>query len=156
MYCKDCGKQIADGSTFCTYCGAAQVPQQNPNEQKAHPRILNTNGIRERSIVTCILLTVLTCGFYGIYWFIRINDEMNQVSCMDGISGGLAFVLNLVTCGIYGLFWAYQMGEKRDYVANERADSRFIYLALMFFGLGIVAYALMQDTINKTLADTGI
>ena len=41
MYCKRCGKQIEDGSTFCPFCGsplngdsvqAADVQQVNPND----------------------------------------------------------------------------------------------------------------------------
>ena len=152
MYCKNSGKQIPDYSAFCTYCGASLASEQNFDTQKPYTRTLNTGGIVERSIVTSILLTVLTCGIYSIYWFIRITDEMNQVSGEGGTSGVIAFLLNLVTCGIYGFYWAYKIGEKRDYVANEKGDSKIIYIALVFFGLGIIVYALVQDTLNKAIA----
>ena len=33
MYCKHCGKQIADDSTFCQYCGGkVDTPAQEPKE----------------------------------------------------------------------------------------------------------------------------
>ena len=36
MYCINCGKQIPDGSKFCTNCGASQVNNQTPagNQQQ--------------------------------------------------------------------------------------------------------------------------
>ena len=88
----------------------------------------------ERSLPVSILLTIITCGIYGIYWFIVLTDEVNQHSGEDDTSGGIAFLLTLVTCGIYGIYWAYRMG-----------------MILELFGLGIIVYALAQNEINNTL-----
>ena len=33
MYCFNCGKEIPDGSAFCTYCGTKQNPDQKPESQ---------------------------------------------------------------------------------------------------------------------------
>ena len=30
---------------------------------------------KERSIVLCIIFTIITCGIYGIYWMIVLNDD---------------------------------------------------------------------------------
>ncbi len=111
--------------------------------------------VEKRSIAVAIILTVITCGIYGIYWFICLTNEANILANRkEETSGGVAFVLNLITCGIYGLYWAYKMGEKIDAAKAERGISNsssmgIVYLILCFFGLGIVAYALMQDEINK-------
>lgn len=109
---------------------------------------------QKRNIVTAILLSIVTCGIYGIYWFIALTDEINAVSNhTEDTSGGLAFVFTLITCGIYGWIWYYKMGEKLDEASVNRglpSQSRgLLYLLLGFFGLGIVSYALMQDTLNK-------
>ncbi len=37
MYCNKCGKQIPDGSVFCTYCGANQPTLQQPVYQQPAP-----------------------------------------------------------------------------------------------------------------------
>ena len=37
MFCQNCGKQIPDGSTFCTECGAAQVTAAQPMQFSAPP-----------------------------------------------------------------------------------------------------------------------
>ena len=31
--------------------------------------------IKERNIVLCILLSIITCGIYGIYWFFTLTDD---------------------------------------------------------------------------------
>lgn len=109
--------------------------------------------IKERNIAVCIILSIVTCGIYGIYWFICLNNDANTASNTFATSGGVAFLLTLVTCGIYGLYWAYKQGEKIDAAKQSRgmesSNSGIVYLLLCIFGLGIIAYALMQNELNK-------
>ena len=67
----------------------------------------------------------------------------------------MAFLFDLITCGIYGFYWAYKQGERLDYSKNLRGipsgNSNILYLILQIIGLGIVAQALMQDSVNKIL-----
>lgn len=110
--------------------------------------------IQRREIVTAIILSILTCGIYGIIWFIKLNDEINIVSNhTEDTSGGMAFLFTVLTCGIYAYIWFFKMGEKLDEASVNRglpAQSRSVlYLILGLFGFGIVSYALMQDTLNK-------
>lgn len=112
--------------------------------------------IMKRNIVVAILLSIVTCGIYGIIWMIKLNDELNALANKQGAtSGGMVFLLTLVTCGIYGWFWYYKMGENVDTIKANKGEassnSPIIYLVLGLFGLGIVNYCLMQDTINKTV-----
>ena len=65
----------------------------------------------------------------------------------------MAVLLTIVTCGIYGLYWAYKQGEKIDAAKANRGvasgNSGILYLILSIFGLGIVAWALMQNELNQ-------
>ena len=71
--------------------------------------------IQQRNIAVCIILSIVTCGIYGIYWFIVLSNDTNTVSnAENATSGGVAFVLSLITCNIYGLYWAYKQGERRS------------------------------------------
>lgn len=111
----------------------------------------------QRSIVVCILLTIVTCGIYGIYWMIKLNDELNDAAGKtEATRGGMVFLFTLITCGIYGFFWYYKMGETVDVIKANKgitsSNTGIIYLVLSLFGLGIVNYCLMQDTINKNVA----
>ena len=109
--------------------------------------------VQKKNIALCIILSIVTCGIYGIYWFITLTTDANVLAEENGTTGGMAFLLTLVTCGIYGYYWAYKMGERLDVAASKRgtvAQSRSVlYLILQIFGLGIIGYALMQDSINK-------
>lgn len=112
--------------------------------------------IEKRSIPLCIVLSIVTCGIYAIYWFVKLTDDTNQITNdPNATSGGIAFLLTLVTCGIYGIYWAYKQGEKLDNLKAQRglptSSQAILYLILELFGLGIIAYALMQDEINKYL-----
>lgn len=110
--------------------------------------------INNRNIALCIVLSIVTCGIYGIYWFVVMtNDVKTAAEDTELASGGLAFVLTLITCGIYGIYWAYKMGElikraqeKRNLPVNDNA---IVYLILQIFGLGIIVYALVQNDLNK-------
>lgn len=150
MFCKHCGKEVPDNAAFCTECGK---PLADTAHQPAAP-IVNASGlgIAPRSIVMAILLTIVTCGIYGLYWFVVLTNEMNKLSGREqDTSGGMALLLSLVTCGIYTFYWAYKIGEKRDTVAGENASSGVIYLIISLFGFGIIVYALAQDAINKAV-----
>lgn len=114
-------------------------------------------GIQPRNIAVCIVLSIVTCGIYGLYWFIKLTDEANALAEVQApTSGGTALLLTIITCGIYGWFWCYKQGEKLDAAKTAKGEpssnSGVLYLVLQFVGLGIVAYALMQNEINKLVA----
>lgn len=109
--------------------------------------------IKQKSIPMCIILSIVTCGIYGIIWFISLTDDANTACGKPGTSGGMALLLTLVTFGIYALYWNYKQGEKLDEAKQAKGlpagNSGILYLLLSIFGLGIIAYALMQDSLNK-------
>lgn len=111
--------------------------------------------ITKRNIAVAVILSIITCGIYGIYWFIVLTDESKQASNdVTGATGGVAFLLTLVTCGIYGFYWAYKQGERIDNARMMRGipaggSSNILFLILQIFGLGIVNYIIMQDALNK-------
>ena len=113
--------------------------------------------LERKNIVTCIILSIVTCGFYGIYWLYCIISDINTISGdPDSMSPIVVILLSFVTCGIYLLFWVYKAGALLDQKAVESgraSESRaMIYLILTLFFLGIVTCVLMQDSIN-TIAD---
>jgi len=109
-------------------------------------------NIIQRNIALCIVFSLITCGIYAIYWMIVLNDDINSLSGhIEDPSGGMVFLFTLLTCGIYGIFWAYKMGNKVDEIRGfQNGNTGILYIILSFIGLGLVSYALMQDTINQT------
>lgn len=109
----------------------------------------------KRNIAVCIILSIVTCGIYGIYWFIVMTNDANTASeHTNDTSGGVAFLLTLVTCGIYGLYWSYKMGEKLTEAKTKRgmpvgSNLSIAYLLLSLFGFSIITYALAQNELNQ-------
>ncbi len=110
--------------------------------------------VQKKDIVTSVILTFLTCGIYGIIWFVNLTDDVNLLSEEKGeSSGAMCFLLSILTCGIYFIYWSYRMGQKLK-IASENyglviADNSVVYLVLCILKLDIVNYVLMQDNINR-------
>ena len=108
--------------------------------------------MKKRNIALCIIFTLITCGIYGLYWFVCLTDDTNQVSGEQKTTGVMALIFTLITCGIYGFYWAYCCGEKIDKAKADRgtpsSNGGVLYLILFIFG-GVIAYALIQNELNK-------
>ena len=107
--------------------------------------------MKNRSIPLCIILSIVTCGIYLLYWLVVLTDDLNYASGRDNDTiGALAVVLSIVTCGIYGIYWAYKMGEKVDIIRGTPGqNTNLIYLLLELFGFNIIVCALCQSELNK-------
>ncbi len=111
-------------------------------------------NIRRREIAVAIILTIVTCGIYGLVWFFNLVSDLNTaVPEVNDKEAGTVLLLTIVTCGIYGWIWIYNAGNKVDRIRQMNGEapsnSGLIYLLLCLFGLGIVAYALIQSELNK-------
>lgn len=148
-FCSKCGTEMEDNAAFCPNCGDKdeKTVNVNVNVNKTAPMIA------KRDIVVAIILSIVTCGIYSIYWFITMTDESNRVSGDNTTSGGMAFLFTILTCGIYGIYWNYKMGKKM-YEAGKNynkdiSDNSVLYLVLSLVGFGIVNYCLIQADLNK-------
>lgn len=172
-FCTNCGASLQGGPQPNANGAQNNTWNNNPNQNNAgyNPNQNNmgynqnntgynqngggyypTPGITPRSIPVCVILSIVTCGIYGIYWMIKLNDEINMLANEPGAtSGGIVFLLSIVTCGIYGLYWQYKMGERCDRIKGTAGSSGILYLILAIVGFSIVGYCLMQDTINKAV-----
>ena len=103
--------------------------------------------MKKRNIALSMIFTLITCGIYGLYWFVCLTDETNQAAGEQKTTGVMALIFTLITCGIYGLYWAYCCGEKIDKAKANRgtpaSNGGVLYLILYIFG-GVIAYALIQ------------
>ncbi len=137
-FCVKCGKEMDDSARMCPNCGAP----------------VSNNRIQRREVVTAIILSLVTCGIYGIYWFICLTNDANTVNEEpNATNGGMAFLYTLITCGIYSFYWNYKMGKKLYEAGKKRnidiADNSILYIILAVFGLSIVNYCILQSDLNK-------
>ena len=126
---------------------------RKPASIAAHLSMEKIMEYREKNVALCIVFTIITCGIYGLYWLVTLNDEMMDVTREEGTSGLLVLVLTIVTCGIYGLYWCYQMGKRVDWMnstyGRHTDNSGLLYLVVSLLGFSIVVYAVMQYELNQ-------
>jgi hypothetical protein len=116
--------------------------------------------ISKRDLVLNIILTIVTCGLWGIVWEVQIADDIKLLTGEEGLVSGIVLVLlSLVTCGIYFIFWVYNAGNKLELVKAgyglPTESKGLVYVVLSIFGFSIVALALMQNDLN-TVADINL
>ncbi|WP_440895421.1 DUF4234 domain-containing protein [Amphibacillus sp. Q70] len=108
--------------------------------------------VKHRSVGIVIILSLITCGIYNIYWMFAITEEIGYLSGDRSFSGGKVLLLTIITCGIYTFFWYYIVGSKLMMAQQKHdkmvKDNSLIYLILAIFGLGIVSNAIIQNDVN--------
>lgn len=148
-YCKNCGAGLSDEAMFCTNCGE-RTESGASIVGSEETSVVVDSSIKERNIALAIILTIITCGIYGIYWMVKLNDEGLKLAREDGPSGVVVILLTIITCGIYGYFWAYKMGVCTDKMrGNEYGYNGILFIIISAIGLGIVNYVLIQNAINQ-------
>lgn len=109
--------------------------------------------VSKKSIPLCVVLTIITCGLYGLYWFYSLSEDAALLGNDNSFSGGMSILLCIVTCGIYGIYWCYKVGKLLFNAFDSRgmraSDNSVLYLVLGLFGLGIVNFCIMQNDINQ-------
>ncbi|MFV0250410.1 MAG: DUF4234 domain-containing protein [Bacilli bacterium] len=108
--------------------------------------------IKKRDIALNLILTIITCGIYGLVWFITITDDTNIASSENEPSGIISFILSILTCGIYGMYWYYRIGKQLYRAKINKGlgttDNSLIYLILGIFSFGVISNCLIQSELN--------
>lgn len=107
---------------------------------------------KERNIAVAIILTIITCGIYGLFWMASLSNETSEYLGQEP-SGGTEVLFAIITCGIYGIYWNYKMGKKlydvQARTSSTPSDDSTLYLLLSIFGFSIVSLAIMQSKLNN-------
>lgn len=103
-------------------------------------------GIKKRNILVAILLSIVTCGIYGIFWYYNMYKDAAKVTGEEKI---LTFILMLLLP-----FIGFYLLEK-DFAAGcaakgiEHKDNSVLYLILSLICLVIVPVCMFQNDLNK-------
>ena len=105
-------------------------------------------NIKERNVVTAILLTFVTCGIYGIYWIIMLAKE--GVSVKDPADNAVLEIVLMLFLPFLGLFFTEKkFAEGCAAQGINHKDNSVLYLILSLFGLGIVGLCMLQNDLNQ-------
>lgn len=106
-----------------------------------------------RDIVLCIVLTIFTCGIYGLYWEYKQMEAINAWLRREEYNFWMVFFLSIVTCGIFYVYIIYKMSVSINDIQkvnnfNVNTNLPLICVLLSIFGLSIVASAIQQSEMN--------
>lgn len=109
--------------------------------------------LKKRDLTVNLLLTIFTCGLYGIIWFFTISDDTGIAAEDSTMSGVLTLLLTLVTCGLYRIYWNYKVGklldEAKENLGRKKTNNAILYLLLSLLFMDLINYCLMQAELNE-------
>ena len=180
MKCEYCGRNYDDINNSCPYCGAANTGDSSQNSYNQNGYDYSQDGqknnfnfgtpqqnwnntygggfgvnIRKRNILVSVILSIITCNIYSIFWFISLVDDLNYASGRQNEpSGATVFIFSIISCGIYFFYWLYKAGDKVNEMKRRNgmtadASNGIIYFLCGFLGCGIIAYCLLQSELNR-------
>ncbi|ASJ21367.1 DUF4234 domain-containing protein [Brachyspira hampsonii] len=107
-----------------------------------------------RSIPMLVILSIVTCGIYYLYWIYKTTDEIKNFMGREDINSALELILVLVTCNIYSLYWYYKYGkivylEMTAKVGMDNSEDSSVLLVILGLLVYVVAGAILQDKLNS-------
>jgi glucan phosphoethanolaminetransferase (alkaline phosphatase superfamily) len=110
----------------------------------------------ERSIGVSIVLTLVTCGIYDLFWDYWMGCEIRDHSNRQDINPGLDIFFMIITCNIYYFFWLYKMsGILRESEATcfpgeaSRMMEPWLLVVIGLIGATLVSDAILQYDLNR-------
>ena len=112
--------------------------------------------IQEKNIAICVILSIVTCGIYALYWLYCIAENSNRVLVATGrqagTSAGMVVLLSIITCGLYEIYFWYKVCTNLSNIQFKNGyqvtDNSILCLILAIFKLSVVSMCIVQDQIN--------
>ena len=159
---------ILTGNSFVWKTGMQDWERLKNTELAGNERVhvepsfsFTTGVVKEKSIGLCVVLSIVTCGIYGIYWLYTIAHDLNDLcesqNQEKGAEPGLVVVLGIVTCGIYSLYYLWKAGKMVSSLTRSNgqhpSDDSIVLMVLSLLQLSLVSYCILQSHINGFAKD---
>ena len=109
----------------------------------------------QRSVPMCVILSIVTCGIYGLYWYVCLTNEVDAVTQEPGPGGGMSLLLSIVTCGIYNIYWGWKMGDKLDAGKKQELEAKVAALKEAMKGENLDGIKAKQEKLFQELKPLG-
>ena len=106
----------------------------------------------KRSPVNVILLSIVTCGIYGIWWLYNAGKEINQALGREAVNPIFAVVS--IICFPILFYYVYTLDQDLTELSGQRGvpySSNFVlWVITMLFGIGtLIVMIQTQTTLNS-------
>lgn len=106
--------------------------------------------LKNRSVATVIILSIVTCGFYSLYWTYVTMDALDK----EGQSSNMPVIAQFLLCFFYVGYLIFGMNANANLNAIKQSrgiattDNQVLWMVLGFF-VPIVLIAIIQNEINQ-------
>jgi hypothetical protein len=110
-----------------------------------------------RNIAVCLILSLVTCGIYNMYWQYAQMQSVNQMLNEERYSFWRWFLFTMLTCGIYHVYHEYRLStDIAKVLKREPSNEGLIAILLSLFGFSFVVDAIQQSQINEYFGSTAL
>lgn len=119
--------------------------------------------VERRDPVLVVILSIVTCGIYLIFWYARIYDELITLTgkTPTGNTFILDFLLFFLTLGVWGIYVDYRIShhlndlqEERGMTVNDTAALVVVLDVAAYFTIAFTSFlssAIQQDLLNRMM-----
>lgn len=108
-------------------------------------------GFARRNVGSCVILTIMTLGIFGIIWLVKICKDLRRLHGDENPVGGEVLLYVLVP--FYSVYWAYDKGKQMHEDSKKRGgnltDRKYIYAFMNLLFMQLFTLGFMQTQLNS-------
>ena len=107
-------------------------------------------GFARRNVGSCIILTIMTGGIFGIIWLVKICKDLGRLHGDENPVG--SEVLLYLFVPFYSVYWGYAKGKQMYEDSKKRGgnltDRKYIYLFMNLIFMQLFTLGFIQTQLN--------
>lgn len=107
-------------------------------------------GFARRNVGSCIILTIMTGGIFGIIWLVKICKDLGRLHGDENPVGSEVLLFLLVP--FYSVYWGYDKGKQMFEDSQKRGgnltDRKYIYLFMNLMFMQLFTLGFIQTQLN--------
>ncbi|WP_276924433.1 DUF4234 domain-containing protein [Faecalibaculum rodentium] len=111
-------------------------------------------SVRERGLLTAVLLSIVTCSIYQWYWIYSMARDINDLAAAQNKPRGcdpmVALLMSILSCGLYTIYFFWREGRvlsELDYPNYRPANDTTVLTVLALF-TPLISSVILQSDIN--------
>lgn len=101
--------------------------------------------VKRRDMLVQVILFIVTCGIYGVYWFYQTTVEMKNLDRNDDVSPGLWTVFLFIP--FLNFYSHYKYSELFEDVSGDHMDKWILFILWIVFCPAV--WFIVQTDLNK-------
>ena len=95
-FCMNCGASLSFSQADA---GATQETYSQTTSSDTYTRVDErgrNSYVRTRNIALCVILSIITCGIYGLYWAYKMGEKTERLQGGGSNTGLMYLIISLI------------------------------------------------------------